>query len=660
MQVQSFADVKAVRPDIEALRAISVTAVVLYHARVPGFSGGFCGVDIFFVISGFLITGLLLRELDASSTINLASFWARRAWRLLPNALAVLLVTLVAGLILLPADQHTDLGSDVLSTIPYISNYHFALRAVDYFDTSNATSPVLHFWSLSVEEQFYFLWPCLLVALSSIIGRHSRRVVLGMIIVILVGSFVTSLALMSFSQPQAFFDTEARAWQLSVGAALAVLASRLAETPRTARALASTFGLSGILASIMLLDDHIAYPGWRALLPVVSAALVIVGGTGIQSPLNWIFARSPLLWVGRRSYSIYLWHLPILLFVPMWLPQVSGIQMLAIPFVLIVSALAFALIEEPIRHGKTSHWPAWHKLLIAASASGFVAASSLGLMHSALFSGQHQTELIQRIAVAKSDGPRMSAQECQLGWGEADLPPCRFGAAHAARTVVLFGDSYAAHLFDGLESAARTSGWSVEAWTKPACPPLDIQTYSETLRGPDTPCADWRTKAIEKLIARRPALVVIATATSIAGKLGDPVTGRRLDHALSQHLWRDGFKVILERLRAAGLEVAVVRSTPRGLGGNLLACLGPGAGNQCPMAKPRALDPNPADTETARQVEGVRLVDLSDRFCGPNACYSARNGLIVYRDGASHITATFSLTLAPDFAALLNTVKIAP
>lgn len=660
MQVQSGASTKVVRPDIESLRAISVTAVVLYHARLPGFSGGFCGVDIFFVISGYLITGLLLRELDTSGSVNLSAFWARRAWRLLPNSLAVLLVTVVAGSILLPADQHTDLGRDVLSTLAYVANYHFALRAVDYFDTSITTTPILHFWSLSVEEQFYFFWPCLLVVLTWISGRHSHQAVLGTIIAILFGSFVTSLVLMSFSQPQAFFDTEARAWQLSVGGVLSVVAPRVAKTPQLARALATAVGLSGILASILLLDDRTAYPGWRALLPVVSAALVIGGGTGAQAPLNWIFASSPLLWVGRRSYSIYLWHLPILQFVPMALPHVSGVKLLAIPFLLIVSAMAFALIEEPVRHGKTSRWPVRNKLLIAASASVFVAALSFGLMHADAFHGQLQAELIRRIQAAKSDGPRMVAKACQLGWGEPGLPPCRFGAANSARTVILFGDSYAAHLFDGLESAAQTSGWSVEAWTKPACPPLDIQTYSEALRGPDTPCADWRNKAIEQLIARRPALVVIATATSIAGKLGDPVTGHRLSRALSQLVWRDGFKVVLERLRAAGLQVAVVRSTPRGLGGNLLPCLGVGAGNQCPMAKPRSLDPNPPDAEIARQVDGVRLLDLSDRFCGPNACYSARNGSIVYRDGASHITATFSLTLAPDFAALLGAVNTVP
>ena len=215
------------RSDIEGLRAISIFVVVLYHAKVPLFSGGFVGVDVFFVISGFLITGLLLREVERHQRIDLVAFWARRARRLLPNALLVLATTLLVTAAVFPFMQRQVTAQDVIAALLYFSNFRFAERSVDYFDQEAGSSPVLHFWSLSIEEQFYFFWPVVLVGLAWLHSGHSNRRVIWVLSVIACASFSFSLFWMPRSQPHAFFHTEARIWQLAVGALLAASCGRI-------------------------------------------------------------------------------------------------------------------------------------------------------------------------------------------------------------------------------------------------------------------------------------------------------------------------------------------------------------------------------------------------------------------------------------------------
>jgi peptidoglycan/LPS O-acetylase OafA/YrhL len=284
------------RTDIEGLRAISIFVVVLYHAKVPLFSGGFVGVDVFFVISGFLITGLLLHEVERYQRIDLVAFWARRARRLLPNALLVLATTLLVTAAVFPFMQRQVTAQDIIAALLYFSNFRFAERSVDYFDQEVGSSPVLHFWSLSIEEQFYFFWPVVLVGLIWLHSGHSNRRVIWVLSVIACASFSFSLLWMSWSQPHAFFHTEARIWQLAVGALLAASYGRTLRLSPKFHSIFAWIGLSGIVASVIMFDDRLAYPGFWALIPVISTAAVIAGGSAGKLSPKLILGLAPLQW----------------------------------------------------------------------------------------------------------------------------------------------------------------------------------------------------------------------------------------------------------------------------------------------------------------------------------------------------------------------------
>lgn len=643
----------AFRPDIEGLRAISVLAVVFYHARIPGFSGGFVGVDVFFVISGFLITQLLLREIESSQRINVVAFWARRARRLLPNALLMIAVILFIAVYLLPVTQRMSNVRDIAAALMYIANYHFAGRTVDYFDHDLQFSPVLHFWSLSVEEQFYIGWPLLLMGLAWLHSGHSSRQAIAALCLILCGSFALSLLWMSRSQPQAFFSTEARIWQIATGGLLAAASAHLTRLNVHLLSSVAWLGFVGVLASVILFNDRLAYPGYWALLPTLSAAAVIAGGSFGGVVPTTILGLGPLQWVGRRSYSIYLWHWPLLMLVPLALPGLPHVDLIALALVVPIATAAFAIVEDPIRRRSSQVMNSGRTLAFATAGcvllgSAGVAVSNLDWMFS-----PRRAEIARRLTEAKLDGPRMVGGRCdQSGVGD-DQSPCVFGTPGSPRVVVLFGDSYAEHLFDGVNEAARLSKWELRVWIRHSCPPIDLPMYDTKRRAVDNACAGWREMVIRRLIAERPSLVLISSWAGLAGKMTDANTGKRLDRNGSVALWRQGFSTVLHRLSQAGLEVTVVRETPRNLRKYGSDCLERSLEHECATPRPQAIDVEMPDIETARGVPNIGVLDLTDHFCSLNACPAVKDGIIIYRGDNNHLTASFSLTLALAFQKVL-------
>src|SRR5487761_1979555 len=342
------------RGDIEGLRAIAVVLVVLFHASIGGFSGGFVGVDVFFVISGFLITGLLLRERQASGTISLSTFYSRRARRLLPAALLVLLVTLGASILLLPPLLIPGVATDTASAALYVSNMGFAMQATDYFAVGQAPSPILHFWSLGVEEQFYLFWPVLVLIVARGASQPARRV--GVALFAIAGtSFVFALWLTSAAQPWAFFSLPARAWELALGGILALAGTRLRLVPERAAAAAGWIGVALIVLAATVLNETTPFPGYAALLPTVGAALVIVSGARVTAagPARLLGTAIPRF-LGRISYSLYLWHWPVLVLpavaagLPLPLPERVALVVLAV----VLAAATNRWVEDPLRRGR--------------------------------------------------------------------------------------------------------------------------------------------------------------------------------------------------------------------------------------------------------------------------------------------------------------------
>jgi peptidoglycan/LPS O-acetylase OafA/YrhL len=345
------------RPDIEGLRALAVVAVILYHARVPGIDGGFVGVDVFFVVSGFLITRLLLGELISTGTVSLRGFWGRRMRRILPAAALTVVVTVVFAQEMLPPLSLPTLATDAVAAGTFTSNFVFAERLGDYFGAQlGATdpSPLLHYWSLAVEEQFYLVWPFLLVVLARRPLQY-RRLLLAVIGVLALAGFVTNLWLTARRPPWAFFLLPARMSELLAGAALAVVGSGVAVVPSRWRGALGWAGLAGIAVACVALDETVPWPGIAVLLPVLATVAVIVGGAAplaAWAPSRYL-AVGPLAWLGRHSYALYLWHWPALVLAEAeWGPLTMAQRALAVGVAVLFSVVSVRLVEDPIRHSR--------------------------------------------------------------------------------------------------------------------------------------------------------------------------------------------------------------------------------------------------------------------------------------------------------------------
>jgi peptidoglycan/LPS O-acetylase OafA/YrhL len=375
------------------LRAIAVLAVVLFHAEVPGFGGGFVGVDVFFVISGFLITGLLWREAHATGTVRLRSFYGARARRLLPASAAVGVVTLLASVVLLPPMRAREVVLDGIASALYASNYGFIQQGVDYFGAGLSQSPFLHYWSLGVEEQFYIVWAPMFLGVAWLIRRvhrcrsieptSTRRPYLVVLALVAVASFALSLVITYVMPLAAFFSLPTRAWQLALGGLVALTAVQWQRLSARAATVAGSIGLTAIVMACVTLSAATLYPGTAALLPTLGAVLVI--GAGCAAPTagcGRLLGLKPLRAIGRISYSWYLWHWPLLVLAPPLLGHSLGLTARLVA-VLLSAGLAVAtlrLVENPLRFAPKIRNSAWRSLGLGAAATATTVCVGVALL----------------------------------------------------------------------------------------------------------------------------------------------------------------------------------------------------------------------------------------------------------------------------------------
>ena len=665
------------RPDVQGLRAVAVLLVVIYHAIPSRVSGGYVGVDVFFVISGFLITNHLLARLSSTGHVGFADFYARRARRILPASLVVIVLTSVAVQVFVPPALRPGLLKNALWTVFYVPNISFAIDGTNYL-AETAPSPFLHYWSLGVEEQFYLLWPLLLFALVTL-ARGSRRRLAFMVALLAVASFAYGWWLTYASQPWAYFGIASRAWELAAGALVAVVGPWvIAQIPRVLRAAIGWLGLSLVIFAAMHFDAFTPFPGVAAAVPVLGAVLVIAAGqvSGPGGPAVVLRARV-MQFLGRISYSLYLVHWPVLV-----IPLLASGAVLAPRVALGLAAISIPLawlltmaVEDPVRRSQLARRkPAW-SLFGAGAASVAIGASAvagIALVHRMPVDAGRPAPTVTAVVVPKpvdqypvfteyvpsnmqpsldtasASVPLIYANSCHLDVPDVTVEGCVYGDVSSHRRIALFGDSHAAQWFPALDAIGVSEGLRLEVYTKSSCPSVDVPIFINAIEYSE--CAKWRDAVIAKLAADPPALVVIS---NMADQPNQPNGG------IDPDAWAQGLARVIRRLGAPTL---VISDTPH-FPSTPATCLSAHLqdAGACGISRNQAINSKWTNTErAAAEAVGASVVDLDNYICNATRCEPIIGSTLVFRD-AHHLTVPFVEQLeAPLRAAVLDALAVAP
>ena len=638
------------RPDIEGLRAVAVIAVLLFHVGLPAAAGGFIGVDVFFVISGFLVTGLLLREGQVSGKVDLLAFYARRMRRLLPAALVVIVVTLAASAFVLSPLRLPEVAGDATASALYVPNIRFAIEATDYLSVG-APSPLLHYWSLGVEEQFYLAWPLLLLVTVRLLSPRF----LGLALLLLaIGSFGLSLYWTETSPAWAFFSPGTRAWQLAAGALLAVGFLRLPRRlPRGSASLLVAVGLALIVAGVLVISDETAYPGPWALFPVLGAVLVILGGSAGPTLPGRLLDNPPARYIGRISYSLYLWHWPILILVPIAVGNDDIAFRLALAGVaILVAAVSTELIERPFRRASFLATRSRGTVQLGLTASFAVGIAAL-FVSGAITIPTPWTRpdpVVVELAGVRDDLPVSYADGCHITDYQTTKPTdCVYGDPEGARTAVLFGDSHAAQWLPALDRYARDRGWRLEYHTKAACSPVLLPIWERTLRREYEECFQWRDAVLRRITKGAPDVVFVGSSRDYEIQDGPNIIQTREMYPL----WQQGLAESLAGLGDAAGRVVLLAETPF-ITYDPVDCLADPKVSGCDPLRSVVVDADYAALEAAAaDTAGASVLTVNDLLCPGATCPVTVDGTVVFRD-AHHVTATYMALLAEPIANLLE------
>ena len=589
------------RADIQGLRAIAVLLVVLGHAGVPGLAGGFVGVDVFFVVSGFLITSILLREATERGSVSLIGFYARRARRILPAATVTLAATAVAATLLLPYVRARAVLGDVAWSTAFAANVRFGNERTDYFAADEPLSPVRHFWSLAVEEQFYLVWPALLCVVLVLGARRTCAAVLRRLpwLAALVTAGVAVSLYVSVTQTAddptgAYFSTAARSWELGAGALLAFAGRALPHLPTPVRRVFGWLGLGMVLAAALWFTEHTPVPGYHMVLPVSGTVLLLAAGSGPAPAVSRLLGRQPLRWIGDVSYGFYLWHWPLLV-----LAEAYAGHALSLPAKLALCAgallaawISYELLENPVRRARVWTlrpwtalvlWPATigclvlvtagshayirHERQVLAAAAANVDLSSLPTEKRMPRTGEAVHDAVaDAIDRATLNAPQTPVNDlerdgaefvrdpaCRAGEPQSSHEICPLGAVGGDRTMVVLGDSHAQMWLPAFEVIAERNGYELVPITKLGCTPYEVVAWKFDRDAEYTECNAWRLWALDQVRRTDPDVVVVASASVI--KSMDESTGELLPLTDSRAVWRAGIRSLAEELTALAPEV---------------------------------------------------------------------------------------------------------
>lgn len=678
------------RADLQGLRALAVVAVILDHL-VGWPSGGFVGVDIFFVLSGFLITGLLLREHAKSGRISFVGFYRRRIKRIMPAALLVIAVTIAMTFLLFGGNRGVNTLWDGVWATFFVANWNFAAQGTDYFQLGGPISPLQHYWSLAVEEQFYFVWPWLMVLIYWVVGRRGntsenagRRFVGFAIIVITALSFTWAVWETLNNPALAYFSTFSRVWELGIGAIIAVFASSFSRIPSVIRTALGTVGLVGIVVSLFLVNDEVAFPAPWAAMPVFFAALVIVAGTGRDQITMWPITNRVSSYIGDISYSLYLWHFPVLILLLAFFARDNGwYYVLALILTAALSVASYHLVENPVRR---SQWLepkmpnsgarraprtidpkvaiGWLAVLsVVAGSLTFVALqppkvteASDSLIAQLDTPGSstlaNSDELLKCLGVAAWD----TEANCDRDLGQVVIPvasylsgdtgnsydcfptedqpmkSCVYGLTDGAVRVALVGDSHAASLLPGLAIQAAPMGWRLDTYVGAGC----IWMESESCAG---------MPEIKQELLNGSYDIVLVSAYRGSGSTDKAALAADVARA-----W--------EPVADSGAQIVVIEDAPIGVG-DAVDCATrvtfDVTRDVCAISVDAGYQVEDALANATELEERAVLIDTEAYFCNASECPAVIGNVFVYRDDISHISASYSKSLGGYLAADIAT-----
>jgi peptidoglycan/LPS O-acetylase OafA/YrhL len=702
---------RELRGDIQGLRAVAVLVVIAAHAGVPFLRGGFVGVDVFFVISGYLIAGLLYREVLLTGRVSIGAFWARRARRILPAATLVTVVTVLLSLAWMSLVDARQVVVDALWSSAFAANIHFAHQGVDYFATIEGVgpSPLQHYWSLGVEEQFYVVWPllltlCLVVTalLTKGPGRRVERLprsgVLTMLVALTLASLLWSIHATLTSPATAYFSTLTRAWELGVGAMVALVPPTFLR--RLTRLSLETMAVAGavvLLAACMLISEETPFPGIAAVLPVAGAAMLIMAGGAADSPgrrttSSRVLAVAPMRTVGDWSYSLYLWHWPAFVLAPVALGRsMTGFEKgLTVLVVITLSAYTYRFVEQPFRAGRPSHklsrrralvlYPASAVLVTLTAAGAWWWTGYQGGEHGdnppitvagAPIDGLHgNTEALVRASVTaakdKAAVPsNLTPDLLNLRSSIADVGDCDYEEnvrklcpqGDGDQTVVVIGDSHARAWIPAFNRIIGPGDWTAYYLVKPQCTAAHITIASLDSDDPFTDCSDFQKWVVDQVKALHPDLVVVASSPPVNGVFH----GDKRVTAVSDitPLLRAGYDDLFLQLSQYADQVALIRDVPKSPD-DPATCLSSGNPSlgDCmfePVERSTVLGNVAVDSAHA---SGIEVVDPTPWLCYQGECPIVIGGTLSYRD-TDHITTEYAANLWAELGSALHMLPTA-
>jgi len=586
----------------------------------------------------------LLRELNRTGAIDFVAFYGRRARRLLPAALLVTAATLVAGYFVLSPLEQKEIAKSAAASSLFATNLLLLSQALNYFGPESSLNPFLHTWSLSVEEQFYFVWPILLLVLSRAKGRALPS---GLVFITSL-SFVLCIYLTYRKQAWAFYLSPARAWEFGVGALASLFPFAKWATYSRSAAVSGWIALAALILSCFLLDEFSAFPGYLAAAPVVATAVVLTTGKNGAGP-NLLLKQRAFQFAGTRSYAMYLWHWPILVLGSTMFGTTAATTFAYFILTVMLSAVSFVWLEHPIR---SNSWLVQSSIRSVAVGSVLTIVGLLagaGLFLEAKFVNRPRQMAIQastsKYSISTENG-------CLVAFTTAKPARCVFGPSNYTRTIVLFGDSHADQWTTALARIAERKQWRLITYLKSSCSASDIAVYNMRLRRFSPECEAWRRETIDQIVADRPDLIIVSQFSS--GYIKGDLTNLG-PNAVEQDAWEAGLRQTFLSLQAAHSAILLLRDNPTPylpVGICLARAEWRGLSmDECGRDREVAVINTVTKSEqrVASQFANTRFVDLTPEICSGSRCPATRDGTIVYRD-ANHLTVDFTLRLEPTLA----------